>query len=133
MTFNFGDISVSRFLFFKYCLRKTQWHSLHSVLPVCLPNHIKSGFSHFRCKTHKDDIIIIMFVKGQVRSLFLSPQSGVGPSISSSVVQYSVFLLVCISVPVLAVYFCPSSVRVVAIFSGTVLLPLLCSVLPFFP
>jgi len=36
-------------------------------------------------------------------------------------------------VPVLAVYFCPSSVRVVATFSGTVLFPLLCSVLPFFP
>ena len=28
---------------------------------------------------------------------------------------------------------CPSSVRVVAIFSGTVLFPWLCSVLPFFP
>ena len=51
-----------------------------------------------------------------MRSLFLSPQSGNGPSISSSVVQCSVFLLVCISVPVLAVYFCPSSVRVVATF-----------------
>jgi len=55
-----------------------------------------------------------------VRSLCLSPQSGVGPSISSSVVQFFVFLLVCISVPVLAVYFCPSSVRVVATFSGTI-------------
>ena len=77
-------------------------------------------------------IIIMMFVKGSVRSLFLSPQNGVGPSISSSVVQCSVFLLFCISVPVLAVYFCPSSVRVVATFSGTVLFPLLCSVLPFF-
>ena len=31
----------------------------------------------------------------------------------------------CITVPVLAVYFCPSSVRVVATFSGTVLFPLL--------
>ena len=65
-------------------------------------------------------IIIIMFVKGQVHSLFLSPQSGVVPSISSSVVQCPVFLLVCISVPVLAVYFCPSSVSFVATFSGTV-------------
>jgi len=78
-------------------------------------------------------IINIMFVKGLVHSLFLSPQSGVGPSISSSVIQCSVSLLVCISVPVLAVYFCPSSVRVVATFSGTVLFPLLCSVPPFFP
>ena len=68
-------------------------------------------------------IIIIMFVKTKVRSLFLNPQSGVGPSISSSVVQCSVFLLVCISVPVLAVYLCPSSVRVLATFSGTVLFP----------
>jgi len=33
-------------------------------------------------------------------------------------------------VPVLAVYFCPSSVRVVATFSGIVLFPLLYSVLP---
>jgi len=68
-----------------------------------------------------------------VRSLFLSPQSGVGPSISSSVVQCSVFLLVRISVAVLVAYFCPSSVRVEATFSGTVLFPLLCSVHPFFP
>ena len=51
-----------------------------------------------------------------MRSLFLSSQIGVGPSISSSVVQCSVFRLVCISVPVLAVYFCPSSVRVVSIY-----------------
>ena len=86
---------------------------------------------HLNCKCKI--IIIIMFVKGYVRSLFLSPQSGVGPSISSSVVQCSVLLLVCISVPVLADYFCPSSVRVVATFSGTVLFPSLCSVLPFFP
>ena len=68
-----------------------------------------------------------------MRALFLSPQRGVGPSISSSVIQCSVFLLVCMSVPVLAVYFCPSSVHVVATFSGTVLFPLLCSVLLFFP
>ena len=33
---------------------------------------------------------------------------------------------------VLVFYLCPSSVRVVATFSGTVLFPLLCSVLPFF-
>ena len=63
-----------------------------------------------------------------MRSLFLSPQSEVGPSISSLVFQCSVFLLVCISVPVLEVYFCPSSVGVVATFYGTVLFPLfICS------
>jgi len=33
---------------------------------------------------------------------------------------------------VLVVCLCPSSVHVVATFSGTVLFPLLCSVLPFF-
>jgi hypothetical protein len=33
---------------------------------------------------------------------------------------------------VLVFYLCPSSVRVVATFSGTVLFLLLCSVLPFF-
>jgi len=40
--------------------------------------------------------------------------------------------LVYIVVLVLVVCLCPSSVRVVATFSGTVLFPLLCSVLPFF-
>ena len=34
---------------------------------------------------------------------------------------------------VLVFYLCPSSVRVVATFPGTVLFPLLCSVLPSFP
>jgi len=34
---------------------------------------------------------------------------------------------------VLLFYLCPSSVRVVATFSGTVLFPLLCSMFPFFP
>jgi hypothetical protein len=34
-------------------------------------------------------------------------------------------------VPVLVFCFCPSSVHVVATFSGTVLFPLLCSVLRF--
>ena len=67
-----------------------------------------------------------------MRSLFLSPQSGVCPSISSSVVQCSVFLLVCISVPVFVVYLCPSSVCLVATFSGTVLFPLLYIFLPFY-
>ena len=38
-----------------------------------------------------------------------------------------------IVVLVLVFCLCPSSVRVVATFSGTVLFPLLCSVLPFFP
>ena len=46
-------------------------------------------------------IIIIMFMKGYVHSLFLNPQSGVGPSTSSSVVLCSFVLLVCIVMLVL--------------------------------
>jgi len=57
--------------------------------------------------------------------LFLDPQDEVGPSISSSVVLYSFVLLVDIVVLILVVCLCPSSVRVVATFSGTVLFPLL--------
>ena len=68
-------------------------------------------------------IIIIMFVKGQLRSLFLNPQSGAGPSISSSVVPCSFVLLVYIVMLILVFYLCPSSVRVAATFSGIVLLP----------
>ena len=64
--------------------------------------------------------------------LFLNPQDEVGSSISSSVVLCSFVLLVYILVLVLVFYLCPSSVRVVATFSGTVLFPLLCSVLPYF-
>jgi len=64
--------------------------------------------------------------------LFLDPQNEVGPSISSSVDLCSFVLLVYIAVLVLVVCLCPSSVRVVATFCGTVLFTLLCSVLPFF-
>ena len=67
-----------------------------------------------------------------MRSLFLNPQSGAGPSISSSVVLCSFVLLVCIVMLVLVFYLCPSSVCVVPTFSGIVLFPLLYSVLPFF-
>jgi len=64
--------------------------------------------------------------------LFLDPQDAVGPSICSSVVLCSFVLLVYIVVLVLVVCLCPSSVHVVATNTGTVLFPLLCSVLPFF-
>ena len=64
--------------------------------------------------------------------LFLDPQDEFGPSVSSSVVLCSFVLLVYIAVLVLVVCLCPSSVRVVATFSGSVLFPLPCSVLPFF-
>ena len=73
-----------------------------------------------------------MFLKGKACVLFLDPQDEVGPSISSSVALCSFVHLVYISVLVLVVCFCPSSVRVVATFSGTVLFPLLRFVLPFF-
>ena len=78
-------------------------------------------------------IIIIMFLKSQACFLFLDPQNEVGPSISSSVVLCSFVLLVYIVRLVLVLYFFPSSVRVVATFSGIVLFPSLCSVLLFFP
>jgi len=58
-----------------------------------------------------------------VRSLFLNPQSGAGPSISSSVVLCSFVLSVCIVMLVLVFYLCPSSVRVAATFSGVVSFP----------
>jgi hypothetical protein len=64
--------------------------------------------------------------------LFLDPQDEVGPSISSSVVLCFFVLLVYIVMLVLVFYLCPSSVRVVTIFVGTVLFPLLCSVPPVF-
>jgi hypothetical protein len=60
------------------------------------------------------------------------PEDEVAPSICSSVVLCSFVLSVYIVVLVLVFYLCPSSVRVVATFSGIVLLPLLCSVLQVF-
>ena len=57
--------------------------------------------------------------------LLPDPQGEVGPSVSSSVVLCSIVHLVYIVVLVLEVYLCPSSVRVVATFSGTVLFPVL--------
>ena len=65
--------------------------------------------------------------------LFLNPQDEVGPSTSSLVFLCSFVLSVYIVMLVLAVYLCPSSVRVAATFSGIVLFPLLYSVLLFFP
>ena len=61
--------------------------------------------------------------------LFLDPQDAVGPSISSSVVLCPFVLSVYIVVLILAFYLCSSSVCVLATFSGTVLFPLLSSVL----
>ena len=61
--------------------------------------------------------------------MFLDPQDEVGTAISSSVVLCLFVLLVYIVVLVLVVCLCPSSVRVVATFSGAVLFPLLFSFL----
>jgi len=63
----------------------------------------------------------------------IDPQDEVGPFISSSVVLCSFVLLVYTVMLVLVFCLCPSSVCVVATFPGTVLFPLLCSVLLFFP
>ena len=68
-------------------------------------------------------IITIMFMKRKACFLFLDPQDEVGPSISSSVVLCSFVLLVDVVVLVLVFYLCPSTVRVVATFPGTVLFP----------
>jgi hypothetical protein len=66
--------------------------------------------------------------------MFLDPQDEVGPSISCSVGLRAFVHLVYIVVLVLVVYLCPSYVRVVANFPGSILFPLPCSVLPrFFP
>jgi hypothetical protein len=65
-------------------------------------------------------------------SLFLDPEDEVGPSISSSVVLCFFVRLVCILVLVLVVCLCPSFIHVLATFPGTVLFPVLCSVLQFF-
>ena len=69
----------------------------------------------------------------RVRSviLFVNPQDEVGLSTSSLVVPCSFVLSVYIVMLVSVVYLCPSSVRVVATFSGIVLFPLLYSVLLF--
>jgi hypothetical protein len=72
-----------------------------------------------------------MYKKGWVCSLFLDPHDKAGPSISSSVALCSFVLFVYIVVLVLVFYLCP--VRVVTIFVGTVLFPLLCSIPQVFP
>jgi len=73
----------------------------------------------------------MMFLKGLAFFLFLDPQDEVGPSISSSVVLCSFIVLVYIVVFILVFCLCPSSVHAVATFSGSLLFPLLCSVLPY--
>ena len=65
--------------------------------------------------------------------MFLDPQDEVGPSMCSSVFLCSFVLLVYIVELILVFYLYPSSVPALATFSGTVLFPLLCSVLAFFP
>ena len=62
--------------------------------------------------------------------MFLDPQDEVGPSISFSVVLCSFVLLVSVYIValVLVFYLCPSSVRFVATFPGTVLRPYISTV-----
>jgi len=66
-------------------------------------------------------------------SCSLYPQNEIGPSISSSAVLCVFVLLVYIVVIVWVACLCPSSVCVVATFPGTVLFPLLYTLLLFFP
>ena len=95
-------------------------------------NNIWWGTVHFYYKAW---LLSSASCSGRIRfdSCSLYPQNEIGPSISSSVVLCTFVLLVYIVKLVLVVYFCPSSVHVVTIFAGTLLSPLLCSVLPFFP
>ena len=72
-------------------------------------------------------IIIIKFTKDWACFLFLDPQNEIGPSISS-VVLYSFVLSVYIVTLILVTYLCPSSVRVVTTFTGTVFL-ILCNLI----
>jgi hypothetical protein len=84
---------------------------------TCYRVTIYATLQHFctvQWGTH-NNFFIIMFVKGYAFFLFLNPQSGVGPSISSSAVPRS-FFPVCISVPVLVSFLCPSSVGVIYFF-----------------
>jgi hypothetical protein len=74
-----------------------------------------------------------MYKKGLACFLFLDPQGEVGSSISSSVFHCSFVLLIYIVELVLVFYLCPSCVRVVTIFVGTVLFHLLCSVRQVLP
>jgi hypothetical protein len=63
-------------------------------------------------------------------TMFCAP---VVSSISSSVVPNTFFLSFYNAVPVSVVYLCPSSVRFVATFAGTLSFPLLCSVSQLVP
>jgi hypothetical protein len=72
-------------------------------------------------------IIIIRLVKHWACFLFLDPQNEIGFSISSDLLC-SFVLLVYIVTLVLVTYLCPSSVHVVATFTGTVFL-ILCNLI----
>ena len=72
---------------------------------------------------------------GRIRfdSCSLYPQNEIGPSISFSVILCVFVFLVYIVVLVQVSFLCASSVCVVATFPGTILFPLLYSLLLFFP
>ena len=93
----------------------------------CLIGFIKCHCSMFRMQSSSS-------CSGRIRfdSCSLYPQNEIGPSISSSVVLCVFVLLVYIVVLVQVSCLCPSSVCVVATFPGTVLFPLLYSLLLFF-
>jgi hypothetical protein len=102
-----------------------------------IPNDSISHYSAVKTWNHAQYIlasfiIIIMFRRDWACFLFLDSQDKIGPSISSSVALCSFVVLVHIVALVLVFYLCASSVRVVDTFPGTVLFPLLCSVLSLF-
>jgi hypothetical protein len=73
-----------------------------------------------------------MFMKDWACFLFLDPQNEIGPSIASLGVLNSFVLLVYIVTLVLVFCLCPSSVRVVATFPGTVVILTKYKLFPFY-
>jgi len=108
-----------------WCVRKRR-------TPVLLRSH---GYVEILCLHICRPMSSSSLCSGRIRfdSCSLYPQNEIGPSISSSVVLCVFVLLVYIVVLVYVSCLCPSSICVVATFPGTVLFPLLYSLLLFFP
>ena len=122
-----------------------QYHIMNDFnpQPLCCGNLKSHTYRYVSPHKHQIDIKLpynnssssSSSCSGRIRFDFCSlyPQNQIGPSISSSVVLRVFVLLVYIVVLVLVSCLCPSSVCVVATFPGTVLFPLLYSLLLFFP
>jgi hypothetical protein len=127
----FSGVSVKYFAWANCFLWKT---ILDYLLPLYSTSKFKSG------KTSHGSSLCGTWLRTRLNLLYYyhhhhhvnddddddhNPQDEVGPSISSSVVLCSFVLVVYIVKLVLVFYLCPSSVHVVATFSGTVLFTLL--------